>query len=353
MRILDFYIARVVIGGTLGALAVLTALDTIFALIDEFEDVGKGAYGHIDALFYMAMTMPGRVYELFPAAVLVGSLLSLGAMAGNSELIVMRAAGVSVKRIVRSAVQAGLVLMILVAVIGEFMLPVAERYAQSLQSRKQGLQVSQVLGGFWVRDASQFVRIGKLYPNLNLQDVHIHRLADDTGLESVTYAASAIQREGYWELRDVYRTRFDGQHIRQEVQGIERWPTVLNPKIFDILSVDVDMMSASEIYGYVDYLERNNLDAATYRLAFWLKVITPLSCIVMMLVVLPFVFGALRSVSAGQLLVVGILLGLSFYILIQIASRVGQIYGVPPFISASFPVLCFAAIGLIGLGKVK
>jgi lipopolysaccharide export system permease protein len=128
---------------------------------------------------------------------------------------------------------------------------------------------------------------------------------------------------------------------------------LLNPKVFDVLSIEPSVMSARDLFEYVNYLKRNKLDAATYRLAFWLKVMTPISCVVMLFIVLPFVFGPLRSVSAGQLLVVGILLGLGFYILMQIASQIGQLYGIPPFISATFPVLCFTIMGILGLAKVR
>lgn len=354
MKILDLYIARVIFAGTLLALSVLAALDLFFAIINEFEDVGKAAYTYIDALVYVGLTLPRRLYELFPPAVLVGSLLSLGALAGNSELVAMRAAGVSVKRIMRSAAQAGLVLLLLVAALGEFLVPTAESYAREIASRKEGVNLSHATDhGFWVRDGDYFVQVGKVYPDHRLENVYIYQYEQPDRLASSAYVESVLQQKDHWELRNVRRTRFEPGKVEYEVSEVEHWPTSLGPKMFDVLSVEPSVMSARDLFQYVEYLTRNKLDAATYRLAFWLKIMTPISCVVMLFIVLPFVFGPLRSVSAGQLLVVGILLGLGFYTLMQIASQVGQLYGIPPFISATFPVLCFTIVGLLGLARVR
>ncbi|MBN1378599.1 MAG: LPS export ABC transporter permease LptG [Gammaproteobacteria bacterium] len=354
MKILDFYIARAIIAGAMMALLVLTALEVFFALVNEFGDVGQGSYGYLDAVYYVALTLPTRFYELFPAAVLVGSLLSLGTLAANSELIAIRAAGISIKRIVRSAVQAGLVLLIIVALIGEFLVPSFERHAQAVDAKKQDLQVAQARGsGLWVRDEDYYINVGHIYPGLRLQDVNILQMSDDSKLVSSTYVASAIYSENQWELRDVQRTYFDQGRITNESKNVELQARLMDPELFAVLTVKPDMMSAWELHRYINYLERNKLGSAGYRLAFWLKVTTPISCVVMLLLVLPFVFSSLRSVSSGQLLVIGILLGLGFYILIQITARAGQIYGIPPFISATFPVLCFTMFGLFGLTKIR
>ena len=138
MKILDNYIAKTVISGAFMVLLVLGALTAFIDFVSEMDDVGKGQYGMLDAGLFVLLSLPKRLYELFPTAVLIGSLLSLGTLAGNSELTVMRAAGVSIMRIVLSVLRAGLILLIFVALIGEFVVPSSERQAQVL--RAHGLQ---------------------------------------------------------------------------------------------------------------------------------------------------------------------------------------------------------------------
>lgn len=354
MKILDTYIAKTIIAGALLALMVLVALDVFFALINQLEDVGKGDFRYLDAVLYVLYTLPRRIYDLFPASVLVGSLLSLGALAGNNELVAMRAAGVSVKRIMRSAAQAGLVLLLAVALLGEFLVPVAEDRAREIAARKSGMNVGHADGrGLWLKDDNYFVYVGTIFPGARLQDVYIHRVDTSNRLVSSAYAESALPKSEVWELRNIHKTFFTANSVQRQFIETEHWSTRLNPKIFEVLNLQPSAMSARDLRAYVDYLDRNRLDSTTYQLAFWLKIMTPVSCVVMLFIVLPFVFGSLRSVNSGQLLVIGILLGLGFYILIQIASRMGQIYGIPPFISATFPVICFTIVGLFGLVKTR
>ena len=353
MKILDIYIAKVILSGTLLALMALSSLDVFFDVIHELEDVGKGDFGYRDALMYVVLTFPQRIYMLFPAAVLVGSLMSLGGLAAHSELVAMRAAGVSVGRIVRAVAQAGIVTLIFVFLIGEFIVPPAQRYAQSIESKKQNLQISRSLGQLWARDGTNYVNIARVFPDLNLQDVYIYQFDDVERLTSSTKAKEAFYRQQQWELHDIERTVFKSSQIVVETKDIEYWPRLLDPQMLDVLTIKPSMMSALELDRYIHYLTQNKLESGKYELAFWLKMTTPFSCIVMLFLVLPFVFSSFRSVNAGQLLIVGILLGLSFYILIQIAARAGQIYGVPPFISATFPILCFMLAGFLGLTKIR
>lgn len=354
MSILDRYIARVIVIGAASALLVLSALDTFLGLMREMEYVGKGEYGYSEAIIYVLLTLPGRMYELFPAGVLVGGLMSMGALAGGSELVAMRAAGVSVKRIVGAAVQAGLGLMLALILFGEFVVPVSEQYGQEFRWQKRNMQVAQSgKRGFWAREGRHYINVGTVYPDLKLSNLSIYELTESGDMASITAAESAMQKDGRWELRNVRKTLFSDNAVTGETVKVEYREALLDPALLNVLSVKPETMSIRDLHQYAGYLLHNKLDASSYWLAFWLKITTPLSCVVMMLIVMPFVFGSLRSINAGQLLVIGILLGLGFYILLQVASRIGQIYEVPPFLSAVFPVLFFMVIGLFGLRKIR
>ncbi|HEX5057261.1 MAG TPA: LPS export ABC transporter permease LptG [Gammaproteobacteria bacterium] len=354
MNILDRYIARVIITGAALALLVLGALDTFLAVMREFEHAGKGGYGYVGVIIYVLLTLPGRLYDLFPAAVLVGGLIGMGALAGGSELVAMRAAGVSIMRIIGAAAQAGLVLMLALILVGEFVVPVSEQYGQEFRWQKLNMQVAQSgKRGFWAREGSYYINVGTVYPDSRLRDLSIYELDESGAMASITHAKSALQAGGSWELRGVRRTLFGGGPVSNQILDVEYREALLDTALLSVLSVKPETMSIRDLHSYAEYLLNNKLDASSYWLAFWLKITTPLSCVVMMLIVMPFVFGSLRSVNTGQLLVIGILLGLGFYILLQVVSRVGEIYQFPPLLSAVLPVLFFTVIGLFGLRKIR
>ena len=355
MKILDSYIAKTVIGGTIMILLILGSLLAFVDFVAELDDVGKGQYSIFEAALFVLLSLPKRLYELFPTAVLTGSLLSLGTLAGNSELTVMRAAGISITRIAFSVLRAGFILLLSVALIGEFVVPLSERQAQTL--RAQGLNQTITLGGkggFWARDEQRFIYVGQVYPGLNLGNVSIYEFDENNQLNVITQAKRANYRNDVWWLEQVNKTVFSGmQKATSKRITAEEWERLLNPELFDVVSVQPDNMSALDLLQYSQYLNDNDLESSHYDLAFWIKVFTPLSTLVMLLIALPFVFGSQRSGGTGSRVLFGLLLGIGFFLLNRTMNHLGQVYNVYPFISASAPVFMVAIASLYALRKIR
>lgn len=354
MRILDNYIARTIIGGTLMVLLVLGALLAFVDFVSELDDVGKGQYSTLEAGLFVLLSLPKRLYELFPTAVLIGSLLSLGTLAGNSELTVMRAAGISIMRIGISVIKAGFILLLFVALIGELVVPMSERHAQSL--RAEYLQENITLGGeggFWARDGQRILYVSHVYPGMNLGEVSVYEFSRDNKLARVTNAGSARLVGDVWQLEKVSQTEFVNGMVKSRKMDSEIWTSLLNPDLFNVVSVKPDNMSAIDLYHYSNYLRNNELESSHYDLAFWIKIFTPVSSLVMLLIALPFVFGSQRTGGAGNRLLVGLLLGIGFYLLNRTMNHLGQVYHIYPFISASAPVFLVAMASLYALRRVK
>ena len=354
MKILDAYIAKTIISGTLLVLLVLAALLAFVDFVSELDDIGKGQYDMLKAAAFVFLSLPKRLYELFPTAVLIGSLLSLGTLAANSELTVMRASGVSIMRIVFSVLKAGFILLIGVAIIGELIVPGSERQAQTLRAKE--IQQDITLGGeggFWARDGQRFLYVSQVYPEYNLGKVNIYEFADDNQLKRVTYAESAKYLDGKWQLEKIHQTDFSGVVIESRKMKSEIWHKLLNPDLFNVVSVKPDNMSAFDLYQYSNYLKNNDLKSSHYDLAFWIKVFTPVSSLVMLLIALPFVFGSQRASGTGNRMLVGLLLGIGFFLLNRTMNHLGQVYNIYPFISASAPVILVTMASVFALRKVK
>lgn len=353
MSILDRYIARTIVSGTLMTLLVLGSLLAFVDFVSEIGDVGKAEYTVLNAATYVLLSLPKRLYELFPTAVLLGTLLGLGTLASNSELTVIRASGISIMRIVRSVLQAGLLVVVLVALIGEFIVPGSERQAQSIRAvaLKQNISLGQ--HGFWAKDSQLYINVGRVYPDYQLGNLEIYELDENKQLKQLIYAQSAHYNNGSWLLKNVQRTQLLGDSILSDRLPTLEWPKVLNPDLFNVVSVKPTTMSAIDLYRYSNYLRTNDLDASHYQLAFWIKVMTPLSSMVMLLIALPFVFGSQRSTGSGYRVLVGLLLGIGFFMLNRTINHLGQIYGLHPFISASAPVIMVAIAGMLAIRRVR
>lgn len=354
MIVLDRYIFRTVASATLVALLVLLLLESFLTLLVELEDVGKGNYDLLAATRYLLLIQPQRLYELFPMALLVGGLLGMGALASSSELIVMRAAGLSLTRLTRSALQAGLLLSLAVLAIGEFVAPPLEQSAREQRAMAKSENMAIRGGrGFWARDGDYFVHVRGVLPGIRLADIHIFEIDSESRLETVTAAQSARYVEGRWLLEGIDRSVLNGDSVQTERLNSLVVVSGISPQILDVLAADPDELSIRDLLVYVDYLERNGLDAQSYRLALWRKLLAPLTYLAMLVVAMPFVFGPQRSVGAGQRLLVGLLLGLVFFLLNYLLGNVVLLYGYPPLAGAILPSLLFLGTGFYALRRLR
>ena len=243
--------------------------------------------------------------------------------------------------------------MCIVALIGEVIVPLSERQAQTI--RATALQQTIALGdqhGFWVRDGMRYLYVGRVYPDLHLGNIDIYEFDENKHIQRMTRAQSASYINSLWVLRDVERTELTASGIITQSRAQETWPELLNPDLFNIVSVKPANMSALDLYRYSDYLRINQLDSSHYLLAFWIKVMTPISTLVMLLIALPFVFGSQRSGGAGNRLMLGLLLGIGFFLLNRTMNHFGQVSGLDPLFSAAFPVALMAMAGLFAIRRV-
>lgn len=353
MRILDRYIGRTVISYALASLLVLVVLQLVFAFIDEMGDVGKGHYTAVLALKYVLLTTPRRVVELFPIASLLGALLGLGSMAASSEIVIIRSAGVSVGRIVRSVLQAGIVLMVFSFTIGEFLTPVAEDRAHSLHANALSGEISMFYRrGFWVRDGERFLFVRDAVTEGQLRDVSAIEFSDNGQLKSVFDAESANYEDENWNLKQLSKIEFgEMENSKQQLDTLQI-DSRLRPEMLQVVSSRPEMMSIWEINDYISYLTENQLESQNYKLAFWDKIIAPISTLVMLMLGIPFVFGSLRSTGAGQRLMIGVLIGIGFFLLNKIFGTAGLVYGFSAIICATVPTLFFAVLAAVGIRRV-
>ena len=349
MRLIDRYIGRTVAVNTAVVMLVLLALYFFTTLVDEMGDVGKANYTAAGAIQYSLLMMPRLSYEIFPLGALLGSMLGLGSLASSSELTVIRAAGVSVWRIVLSVLKVGLVMMAVMLVLGEAVAPPAEEYARIQRAEALSKRISVNTDfGLWARDGNTFVNIRRLLSEGRLSQIYLYQYDGQQRLRQIVHAREGRYRNGHWQLRRVDKTLFGDDQVSVRHEASEQWRSSLTPDVFNIVSMPPEKLSIWDLVGYVAYLRHNGLDASAYEVALWNRVMTPFATAGMVLMAIPFVFGSLRTVGVGQRIMVGALLGIVFYLFNAIFTRFGLVYGLAPFASAALPTMAvFATWGLL------
>lgn len=351
MQLVRRYIAREIYKATAFVFVAFLALFAFFDLINELDNLGKGAYRLPQAFMFVMLSVPGHVYELFPIAVLIGSLVALSNLASNSEYTVLRVSGFSPARAGLTLARIGLVFVVGTVLVGELAVPVAERAAQQLRLDRLGRTVSQELrSGLWVRADSKFVNIREVTPDSRLRGIQIYEFDEDMHLRSISEAAAGTHvGQQTWQLTDVLQTHFTAQGAQVERLDSMNWDTVITPDMLAVLLVRPDKMSAWSLYQYTRHLAKNRQRTERYEIALWKKVVYPFASLVMMALALPFAYVSARAGGVGAKLFAGIMLGVLFHFLNTLFSHLGVLRDWPPFASAVMPSALFllAAIAMM------
>lgn len=343
---LDRYIGSSVLLAILAVLGIILGLASLFAFIDEMGSVSD-SYTVMDVLSFVALTAPRRLYEMLPMAALIGCLIGLGSLASNSELTIMRAAGVSIGRIVWAVMKPMLFLMVAGVLIGEYVAPVTESQAQASRALAQGSGDAQSSKhGLWHRQGEEFIHINAVQPNGLLYGVTRYRFDDQRHMLSSSFARQARFEENYWQLTDVTTTYF--REGRTEVINVpqERWDVALSPQLLSTVVMAPESLSISGLWGYIHYLADQGLNNGRYWLAFWVKVLQPLVTAALVLMAISFIFGPLRSVTLGQRVFTGVLVGFTFRIAQDLLGPSSLVFGFSPLFAVLVPAGFCALAGV-------
>jgi len=343
---LDRYIGKSVLLAIVAVLGIILGLASLFALIDELNDL-SATYTFLDAGSFVLLTAPRRLYDMLPMAALIGCLIGLGSLASSSELTIMRAAGVSIGRIVWAVMKPMLVLMLVGLLIGEYVAPVTENKAQADRSLAQGGGEAQSSKrGMWHRQGEEFVHINSVQPNGLLLGVTRYRFDAERKIQTSSFARRAQYVEGKWMLNDVSTTYFRGDHTEVVKSPEEVWDVSVTPELLNTVVLAPESLSITGLWDYIHYLADQGLNNSRYWLAFWTKVLQPLVTAALVLMAISFIFGPLRSVTLGQRVFTGVLVGFVFRIAGDLLGPSSQVFGFPPLLAVVIPAGICALAGL-------
>ena len=249
MKLLELYLARVLMGQILVVLGVLAGIFAFVTFIDQVSYLGTGNYSVLDALRYVLLSTPRITYEIFPMAVLIGAILGLSLLALDSELIVMRSSGVSIGQITSAVLKLGLLLAFIALLIGEFLTPWTETLAQ--RGRAQALEQNiehKSNSGLWMRDGGTFVNVREVLPDLSLRDVRVFQFDNSSQLRALVHAGRGYFSEDFWDLDEVKQTLIDKHGFTTVAKAPKaRWTTSVTPQTMSVFLVQPDQLSLMQL----------------------------------------------------------------------------------------------------------
>jgi lipopolysaccharide export system permease protein len=355
VTILDRYFAKTVLLHTLMVLAVLLALMTLVTFISQQDDIGQGSYGVSGAFLVTLLQLPQQAYQMLPIAALIGAIIGLGGLAHDSELTVVRAAGVSVARIAVSAGLAGLVVAALLWVIGEYFAPPADQYARQYKifSRYSQLEFTGSRSA-WVRQGPYYINVRRQAAENLYGGVYVYELDAERRLVMVGRAETAAQdASGRWVLTNYSETRLGEDATRARVVPRLVTDQRFNADFLGMAVTQPSSMPLTDLYAYKAHLQANNLDSSVWEIAFWSRISRLVAAVVVCVFAVPFAFGPMRSAVAGARPSMGIMVGVLFVLLTQTLENSGQVYGLNPLLVAWGPTALLLGIAVFAIWRTR
>jgi lipopolysaccharide export system permease protein len=354
MRILDIYIGRSFLSYFFIIVLILMVLFSLFELISQLEDVGRGSYQLSNVFTFVALTLPKRLLDLMPISTLLGGILALGMLADHSELVAMEAAGISIMRICTSVFVTGMILMLTSGILAEMVVPGMEQLAR--KSRAEAISTNDITltrEGFWARRDNSYIHVDKMLSEGVAANIDTFAFDGEGRLQTFTHAQNAkLLENGQWVLNDITRKTIVDNEVTTEKIETLTFDSFLSAYQVSVLEMPPYSLSTPDLMLYISALEDSGQNTDQYSIALWRKLSVPLTTGAMVLLSLSFVFGSTRSISAGFRITLGAFVGIVLYFVDQMSMQWGMMLNLNPIVTAMIPVLLISSIAFIRLRRV-
>ena len=377
-------IRRLIYGEVLASIALVAmgflALFFFFDLVDELQYLGKNnglptasdIYQIRHALVYVGLLVPNHIYELLPISVLIGTIFVMARLAQSSEYTILRTSGLDPWRALKLLLSLGAFFVVFSFVIGDYLAPLSERTAQLLKTKFQGtITVGQT--GAWLKEKQAYntyvANVKTLSPNNEMRGIQIFEF-DNKGLvvSSMQAVMASFGEDDSWILKKVTRAEFsvpstiaaaspDERGLIKQTAGVTRsvidsfrWPTEITQEMVSVALLKPERMGTLDLFNYIRHLDANGQTAQRYEIEFWKKVFYPLSCLVMVILALPFAYLHFRSGGIAAYVFSGVMIGISFFLLNNVFGYVGNLQNWQPWLAAAAPGLLYMGISLGAFG---
>ncbi|KCB45258.1 LPS export ABC transporter permease LptG [Bordetella hinzii] len=368
MRTARRYLAREIYRSCAVVLLALLGLFTFFALVDDLDNVGD-KFSMLALLYMQALALPTRLYDLLPIGLLIGAILALAGLAQRNELVILRVSGVSGMRLMRMLWIITIPMMIGATLLSEFVTPIAEIKSGEADLTFRGKAGGGRLNsGYWFKEptrdgGTRIINIKTLLADGQVRDVTLYEFKPNLELESLSTAATGQFTGGDLVLTDVVQTRIDDKAAEALANArppatppasVSRQPnlrldTTLSSERLLARVLTPERMSAVTLLDYIDYLHHNQLQADRQIVALWRKFVYPFTLLVMITIAAPIAFMQTRRGGVGAKVFIGILMGVAFFMVNQLALNVGMLSRWPPWLTALGPN---AAAMVLALGAL-
>ncbi|HUD97487.1 MAG TPA: LptF/LptG family permease, partial [Woeseiaceae bacterium] len=206
----------------------------------------------------------------------------------------------------------------------------------------------------WVKDGPVILNLERINTEFEFGSVYLYRFNEDRTLHSIARAEnSGIDDADRWILQGLRETVFGDGRIQASASRVSVETFDVNSELLGITLVKPVSLSARGLLSYISYLRRNGLTAERYETELWSRVSRTVTVLIMPVLALAFVFGSLRSSGYGTRLMLGVLIGLAYFLASEMLANSGQVFNLNPAIVTWLPSVALLIITVVALSRVR
>jgi lipopolysaccharide export system permease protein len=339
MRIIDRYIAQTWLRLVMLCMSGFVGIFLVFDLIEKIPRFLRAGGGVGDIVPYYIWKLPEMIGRTATFSILMATLLTLGVLSRDSEIIALRSCGISLLRISLPLLTLGFIASVLLLINAEFVLPYSYTRTElidRIKIKKKSDRVSFKLNNIWFRSRSMILQAHLFEPkSRTLRGVVVWNLDGSMNPVSRIDADSAVLREGRWFLNSAISRNFEtvagySPHFAKTVE------LDLNLKVEDlqVLDIDADNMSFRTLKEYAENLRRGGYQAYRYLTLMHTKIAAPFGAMIMVLLGIPFAYRNSRSGGIAMGIGAGIAIGFAYFIVNAVLLSHGRSGVLPPVVAA-------------------
>ncbi len=345
--ILDRYISRLYMRVAGLSFLGLLGLFYISTFIDRSDKMFKGKATPALIGQLLIWQTPQFVYYIIPIAALLSVLATYGVLSRSSELTVMKACGISLYRSALSVIFLSLVFSGILFVLEQRIMAQANRRAEVVdaQIKERAPKTLNVLNRRWVTKGESFYHYSLFEPEkIELFNMTLFRIKRDAWeLDSQTFVQNAKFRNGAWEANSGWRQDFSTNPPKWSKITPQPLPYMEPPDYFSTESPQAEFMTVGELRNYIGELRTSGFNVVPQSVELQRKLAFPFVTLVMTLLAIPFGVGAGRR-GALYAVGLGIVIALSYWILISAFIAIGRAGLLPPILAGWAPNVLVAGL---------
>ena len=330
------------------SVSILISINLLIIFLSELKNLGINDYTLSLIIQYTLFLIPQNFLDIFPYALLIGSMIAFGSMAYHSEILAINSNGVSIKKTIMIVMFQTFILATVFTYIGNHISPGFSIHAQEIKN--SALKKNSINQELWFKGKDYIINAKSMITDKHLEDIEIIYIRNGA-VNSILTAEKAIY-DTNWTLNQIKIINIiSSKIIKKQTQNISS-DKFIPSQILKSKFNKKRHQSIESLYTNMTFYDGLGIYYEEHKVMFWQKILLPISCCIIVFIGIPFLFTTIRSTNQSQKVIFGILFGITYFVISSFIINISLILNIPALLSVLISMGIFIIFGAFLFNKL-